>query len=153
RSMSQVGAQVCHRHNCSVALAAGSSGDLDRSTRTATPFSEDDNWPACEEVGNVLRLYIIRVESRDFYVDSGEHWRIDVLAESPGRPFGLMGSGYDVGFAQPCVSDSLDQVSVHARANAEREEVRFVKLLANVVEHLAFCVDVAIGQQDDSAGN
>ena len=47
--------------------------------------------------------------------------------------------------------DAFDEEPVHAAADAEREEIGIVELIADVVEHVRFSLDVAVGQQDDAA--
>src|SRR5689334_10745074 len=142
RGISGAGAHICDSKQRAIVLAAGGSRDLDRTAGTATPFSEDHNWPACEEVRDFFRLHIIDVESCELHVDSSQNRRVDVAAEACSRLFGLTGSGYDRRLSEPCVSDSLDQVAIHAGTNAECEEVRLMKLFPNIVEYLAFRIKI-----------
>src|SRR5438128_119558 len=99
-------------------IAARRARDLDRSANAAAPFSEDDDGATRKEIGNLLRLDVVRVESREVHVDAGEYRRVDVAAESRRRLLRLVGSVHDERFPKTCTRDAFHEVSVHAAADA-----------------------------------
>src|SRR5207245_4337535 len=121
--------------------------DLDRSANAAAPFSEDDDGATRKEIGNLLRLDVVRVESREVHVDAGEYRRVDVAAESRRRLLRLVGSVHDERFRETCTRDAFDEVSVHAAADSEGKEVGAVEPIADVVEDVPFRFDVAVGHE------
>ena len=61
----------------------------------------------------------------------GQHRRVDHLAQTLGLRRGLLGFGDDEGLALAGARDAFDQMPVHAAADAEREHVAVVQVLAD----------------------
>ena len=117
----------------------------------ASPLSEDDNRAAGEQIRDLPRLDVVGIESAERHVDPGEHGRVDVAPEPRRRLRRLAGFCHDERLAESRPRDALDEEPVHAAADAEREEIDVVQLSADVVEHVRFRLDVAVGHQDDAA--
>src|SRR5688572_27443844 len=113
---------------------AGLSGDLDPSSGAAQPFSEQDDRPAGEQVGHLLRLDVVDVEAAECHVDAGEHRGVDIAPQARSGRGRLSGFRDDEWLAESGPGDPLDEKPVHAAADAEREEIDVVQVAADVVE-------------------
>ena len=150
-TVTDVGARRRDGNRCPVHAAAGPARDVDRSSRAASPLSEDDNRTAGEQIRDCPRLHIVGVESVERHVDAGEDGRVDVASEPRRRFRRLAGLCHDERLPEPRASDALDEESIHAAADTKGEDIDIVSLGAHVVEHVRFRLDVAVGHQDDAA--
>ena len=64
---------------------------------------------------------------------------------------GVLGPGHDEGLALAGARHAFDEMAVHARADAEREHVELVEVLADEAEHLGLDAHVAVGHEDHAA--
>ena len=46
---------------------------------------------------------------------------------------------------KPYMSNAFDQVTIYRRADAKSKEIGFVQMIADIIKHFGFNVDVAIG--------
>lgn len=136
-----------------VGHAAGLATDGDASGGAAAPFADEFDGALGEDVGNGGRFDVMGGKAFAGDFDVGEDGTADVVAEAFGQSGGFTGVEDDERFTFSGLGQAFDEPAVDGTADAEGEEVGAVEFFADQLEGFLFDGDVAVGDENEVAGN